>query len=325
MKYWHIAILTCSLLNLPTIYAEEITLKPLSEIATRTEMVSFSSIRKSAIRFADIHWVKNRQSEAASKKQFSWLKSNLENSLNLNKENVSEHTLRYVNDLTVTMFLLGHISESEIQTIEIETQEEWKTLISYVSAFNINVKNKDKIIGTMLEITSVDNAKRILETNANVIEFSGDLSLAGISESYIEDVKGYSLEAQKLFMNVFNKYSTQYKWQDLDDFHYELTGVMGMFDKVPTDTITIADEVKGLFEWDLSNIVSAAEARAEFLQKEDIIRSDEYLVAVKINEDLRAWNEDLRAWNEDLRAWNEDLRKSLKIIDKLYAQLGKKN
>jgi len=68
--------------------------------------------------------VKNRQSEAASKKQFSWLKSNLENSLNLNKENVSEHTLRYVNDLTVTMFLLGHISESEIQTIEIETQEE---------------------------------------------------------------------------------------------------------------------------------------------------------------------------------------------------------
>jgi len=63
---------------------------------------------------------------------------------------------------------------------------------------------------------------------------------------------------------------------------------MGMFDKVPTDTITIADEVKGLFEWDLSNIVSAAEARAEFLQKEDIIRSDEYLVAVKINEDLRA-------------------------------------
>jgi len=80
-----------------------------------------------------------------------------------------------------------------------------------VSAFNINVKNKDKIIGTMLEITSVDNAKRILETNANVIEFSGDLSLAGISESYIEDVKGYSLEAQKLFMNVFNKYSTQYK------------------------------------------------------------------------------------------------------------------
>ena len=90
--------------------------------------------------------------------------------------------------------------------LELSTEDN-KT--AYFSTFTIN----KEAISTLLSMTSPENAQRILQAVKSVGENAKEetISFAGVSENYIEDVKKYSPEAQKLFMNVFNKYSHQYE------------------------------------------------------------------------------------------------------------------
>lgn len=183
-------------------------------------------------------------------------------------------------------------------------------------ALSLNNKNiESNTDGAILDITSVGNAKRILDATSKLTEYAGPISLAGVPEDVLPDVEDQAPENQKLFMRYFSKNTENLSEDEKIDFGFDLADTLMMLQKVPAKTIKYAQEFQDTYNVDLSEIISLAESKKVILDKEDAIRENEL-------EKLAESNRKLAESNSELTRDIKKLKQSQIIIDRLFEQLG---
>lgn len=205
--------------------------------------------------------------------------------------------------LVVTMILLSLFILFPIPSIAAELIKTSKILLQ-------EIESEEQELRKQLDYFFSENLTKNTDSLAKISN--------QIPADVMPDIADQSIDAQKIFIIYFLKYSKDMNEEQKIDFGWDLSDSLMLFKEVPEKTIKYTKELQTKYGFDFSEVM-------RFALKVWVITSNKDELSLRELQKIEEEGKKIKEEGKKIKERTKELDRNRKIINELFKQLGQSN